>query len=127
MVPLGVPARFSEALFEADLLRMSDRGREALRVARARIEREGVAADERRPCQANHPSGTDLPGCLKIYVPDMSGRWRVIFQVVRFADRRLGLEYVAAGVAHLPRESRRRDVYELAHYRVHGTWPARPG
>lgn len=62
---------------------------------------------------------------MKVYIPDMAGRWRIVFQVVRFADGRLGLEYVAAGIAHMPKVSRRRDVYDVAHYRLHGAWPVR--
>lgn len=121
----NVSARFNDALFDADVARASPLGREVLAGARARIERDGIAAHERRLCQANHASGTDLPGCFKVYVPDMAGRWRIVFQVVRFADGRLGVEYVASGVAHMPKQSRRRDVYELAHFRLHGSWPNR--
>ncbi|UTI62285.1 hypothetical protein NBH00_13015 [Paraconexibacter antarcticus] len=91
------------------------------------MEQVGVLAAERRTCAAGHASGTDLPGCVKVYVPDMAGRWRILFCVARLADGRLGLEYLAAGIAHQPRESRRRDVYELAHYRLHGQWPVRRG
>jgi len=122
----GAPTSFDDALFAADLDRASDRGRELLVGARARMEREGVMAHERRSCATGHPSGTDLPGCVKVYVPDMAGRWRMVFRVARLADGHLGLVYLASGVAHLPRDSRRRDVYELAHYRLHGAWPARP-
>lgn len=121
----GAPAHFDDGLFAADLARVSARGRVEVRAARTRMERVGVGAGERRRCSAEHPSGTSLPGCVKVYVPEADGPWRIVFQVTRFADGRLGLEYLASGVAHLPRESRRRDVYELAHYRLHGDWPGR--
>jgi hypothetical protein len=84
-----------------------------------------VSPSERRHCDAEHPSGTRLPGCLKVYIPDFAGPWRIVFQVARLADESLGLEYVAAGIAHPPRGTRRRDVYQIAHYRLHGSWPHR--
>lgn len=121
----NAPVHVDDALFDADLARTSDRGRVALAACRTRIERVGVGVDERRACSAEHPAGTRLPGCLKVYVPDFDGAWRMVFQVARFPDGRLGLEYVASGVAHLPRGSRTRDVYELAHFRLHGRWPDR--
>jgi hypothetical protein len=117
------PVHVDGALFAADIARTSDRGRVALAAVRARFARDGVGAEERRACSAEHPSGTRLPGCLKVYVPDFDGPWRIVFQVARLADGRLGLEYVASGVAHPPRQSRARNVYELAHYRLHGRWP----
>jgi hypothetical protein len=119
----NAPVHVDSALFEADLARTSDRGRVALAAARARLERDGVGADERRACSAEHPSGTRLPGCLKVYVPGFDGAWRMVFQVARLPDGRLGLEYLASGAAHLQRQSRKRDVYELAHFRLHGRWP----
>lgn len=119
------PVHFDDALFAADLARLPEATRSALEAARARYEREGVPASERRHCHAEHPSGTRLPGCLKVYIPDFAGPWRIIFQVAWLADDTLGLEYVAAGIGHPPPGTRRRDVYRLAHYRLHGTWPPR--
>jgi hypothetical protein len=37
--------------------------------ARARLEHEGVALDELRPCQTLGPDHTQLPGCAKLYLP----------------------------------------------------------
>lgn len=122
----GRPAarvHFDDALFEADLARASVRGRAALAAARSRLERDGMRAQERRACSAEHRSGTRLPGCVKVYVPDMAGPWRMVSQVAHFGDGALGLEYVVSGSAHLPCGTRRRDVYELAHFRLHGEWP----
>ena len=116
-------AHFDDRLFEADLRRVPEVGRDALRSARARFEQDGVSATDRRLCQAEHPSGTQLPGCLKVYIPDFGGPWRIV-QITRFADDALGLEYVAAGLGHPPAAGVRRSVYELAHYRLHGRWPA---
>jgi len=121
----GAPVHFDDALFAADLARLPEAGRAALDAARGRYEREGVPAAERRHCDAEHPSGTSLAGCLKVYVPDFSGPWRIVFQIALLPNGELGLEFVAAGVAHPPSGTRRRDVYQLAHYRLHGSWPRR--
>lgn len=121
----GAPVHFDDALFAADLARLPETARTALQAARRRYEQNGVLASERRHCDAEHPSGTRLPGCLKVYLPDFDGPWRIVFQVSWLAEDILGLEYVAAGLAHPPEGSRRRSVYGLAHYRLHGTWPQR--
>jgi hypothetical protein len=121
----SAPVHFDDALFAADLARMSETARTALDAARGRYERDGIAASERRHCHAEHPSGTRLPGCMKVYVPDFGGPWRIVFQVAQLSDDVLGLEYVAAGLGHPPPGTRRRDVYRLAHYRLHGAWPPR--
>jgi hypothetical protein len=102
-------AHFDDRLFEADLRRVPEVGRDALRSARARFEQDGVSATDRRLCQAEHPSGTQLPGCLKVYIPDFGGPWRIV-QITRFADDALGLEYVAAGLGHPPAAGVRRSV-----------------
>lgn len=120
----NAPVVFDDALFDADLRRVGNAGRVALRSARRRIEQHGLAADERWDCRAEHPGGTDLPGCKKTYVPGPGGPWRMIFQVARLADGRLGLAFVAAGAGHV-QGGLRRDVYDLAHHRLHGRWPAR--
>ena len=62
----GAPVHFDDRLFAADLARLPERARAALDVARGRYEREGVPAPERRHCDAEHLSGTRLPGCLKV-------------------------------------------------------------
>ena len=121
----GAPVHCDDALFAADLARLPERARAALDAARGRYEREGVTASERRHCDAEHPSGTRLRGCLKVYIPDFTGPWRIVFQIAWLPEDKLGLEYVAAGVAHPPERFRQRSVYDLAHYRLRGAWPRR--
>lgn len=120
---MNAPVHFDDSLFEADLARASVGGRAVIETARSRLEREGARRQERLACSGDHRSGTSLPGCVKVYLPDMTGPWRMVFQIARFEDGSLGLEYLASGVAHLPRGTRRRDVYEVAHFRLHGQWP----
>lgn len=62
---------------------------------------------------------------MKVYIPKPGGHWRMVFRVVKLANRELGLEYVASGLGHTPRQTRRLDVYKTAHYRLHGEWPPR--
>ena len=71
----GAPVHFDDGLFAADLARLPESARGALETARGRYEREGVPASERRHCDAEHPSGTRLRGCLKVYIPDFTGPW----------------------------------------------------
>ncbi len=58
------PVHFDDALFAADLARLPEAARTGLEAARARYEREGVAAAERRYCDAEHISGTRLLSSL---------------------------------------------------------------
>jgi hypothetical protein len=75
----------------------SPSGQPAFRRAREQCERDGVAVDRLRACQDEHPSGTRLPSCVKLYVPDSDGQWRMIFQIG--ADETgLLLSYLAGGV-----------------------------
>ncbi len=93
--------------------------------ARKRYEREGVPRADLRSCDSDHRSGTRLPGCMKVYIPKPGGPWRMVFQVAESKNQELVLKYVAAGLGHTPRQTRRLDVYKTAHYRLHGEWPPR--
>lgn len=121
----SVRARFDDAAFAEDLARLSRTGLEACTRARTDFERDGIPIDRLRACEPAHDSGTDLPGSIKVYVPDPSGRWRIVFQIATDDNGSL-LSYLACGVGHQPRGARAPTVYQLAHHRLHGTWPRRP-
>jgi hypothetical protein len=123
--PGRVRVRFDADALEDDLARLSSRGQVALREAREQFERDGVPVDRLRACQDEHRSGTRLPGCLKVYVPDWDGQWRMIFQIAMDEAGPL-LSYLACGVGHQPRGARAPDAYQIAHRRLHGRWPRRP-
>lgn len=61
--------RFDELAFEEDLARATKRGREVAAEARERLEREGAEPSELLRCQAEHREGTELPNCVKVYLP----------------------------------------------------------
>src|SRR5881227_3919551 len=112
---------FDEDALSEDLARLSPRGQQALRRGREEFERDGIPAERLLACHAEHSSGTDLPGCLKTYLPDWNGEWRMVFQIA--ADETgLLLSYLAGGVGHQPRGARAPDVYQIAHHRLYGRW-----
>jgi hypothetical protein len=113
------PAVFDDALFDADVEQASEAGAEAARAARKRFEGEGVPRDELRLCEAEGTDGTQLPHCLKVYLPPPAGRFGMVLQVELVAG--LGqLRYIAFGVRHHPPESNAETVYEIAHRRLRG-------
>ena len=85
------PVVFDDALFDADVQRASDAGAAAARAARKRFESEGVPRDELRKCEAEGPEGSQLPACLKVYLPPPAGRFGMVFQLE-----------IVDGRAHLP-------------------------
>ncbi len=97
--------------------RASAAGSVAAHTARDRYTREGVSFDELRPCQAEARDGTQLPDCVKTYLPPPSGRFGMVFSV----DSGPGgptLVYLAFGVRHHPRNSNALTVYQIADQRL---------
>src|SRR5256885_9156259 len=92
---------FDEDALSEDLARLSPRGQQALRRGREEFERDGIAPERLRACQAEHRSGTDLPGCVKTYLPDWDGEWRMIFQIAADGTGLL-LSYLARRRAQAP-------------------------
>jgi hypothetical protein len=95
--------------------------------ARKAIETGSVELLWRR-CQAEGPGGTKLPGCLKLYVPlgkdaPSEAPYGFVFQLVAKRDGSLVWSMIAFGERH-PSNDRTRNVYERAHKRLHGRYPA---
>jgi len=116
--------RLDERAFEEDIARLSPAGRSVMARARDEFERDGVPLERLRACQDAHDSGTSRPGCLKVYLPDWHGQWRMVFQIA-VGDAGAVLVYVAAGIGHQPRGASAPDAYQIAHFRIHGRWPRR--
>jgi hypothetical protein len=110
---------FSARAWQLDLEATTPSGAEVARVARRRFARHGVPLGEMRPCASEHPSGTSLENCLKVYLPAPNGRFGMVFELV-IRRRRPELVYLAFGVRHQPRGSHAPTVYEIAHRRLHG-------
>lgn len=108
---------FDELAFSEDLGHSTTAGRRVARDARLRMERDGIAASALRPCQPDGRDGTRLSNCVKIYLPDDTGPWRMIFEVVR-AEKELVLAYRAFGRGH-PGQPWRPSAYQVAHQRLH--------
>jgi hypothetical protein len=112
------PVIFDEVAWEDDLRRASAAAREVARTARAEFETLGIALEQLKPCSAEGADGTELPGCVKVYVPAPSGPHGMVFEIERI-DRRLQLLYAAFGLRHPARDSRQPSVYAIAHRRLH--------
>jgi hypothetical protein len=95
--------------------------------ARRRIE-SGQARLAWRRCRSDGAAdGTNLPGCLKLYVPlgeeGASGApFGFVFRLQQERDGTLWLNMIAFGERH-PTNPLTRSVYERAHKRLHGRYP----
>ncbi len=112
------PVLFDEALFEADLKRASENGEAVAKEAHERYEAEGVPSEDLRLCEDEGPEGTELPQCMKVYLPDAAGRFGMVFQL-EIIEKRGVLRYLAFGVRHHPPDSHAETVYEIAHRRLY--------
>jgi hypothetical protein len=114
---------FDAAAFAEDLAAASARGRDVAAAARRDFEREGAPVGRLRPCLAEAADGTRLPNCVKTYLPWPDGRFGMVFAVERRSGQ-LVLAFLGFGVRHQPAGAHAASVYERAHRRLHGRWPA---
>jgi hypothetical protein len=121
------PAVFEDEAFAEDLARYDEGSNAALvaTLARRQFERDGVPVDALLECEAEGRDGTSLEGCLKVYVPVGSRSDEQRFGMVFDAAEPEQLVFLAFGVRHQPKGSRRATVYVIAHHRLHGSWPPR--
>ena len=110
---------FNEGAFAEDTMASGRGGAQALREARSRFEREGIALEDLRHCDPEGRDGTRLPACFKVYLPSPNGKFGMVFRFIRDADG-LALRYLAFGVRHHPRDSNAPTVYETADRRLNG-------
>lgn len=116
-------AHFDADAWEEDLASTTPSGREAAAAARRDYERNGVPIAQLRRVAEHGHDRTVLPDCMKVYVPPPNGRFGMIFTLKFQPDGRPVLMFLAFGVRHHPRDSRRPTVYQLAHRRLHGRAP----
>lgn len=119
MTSVRFRVRFSERQFSDDLENAGASGRPVLTAARETLEREGIDAKLLMPCSGEHRDGTDLGGLVKLYLPVPYGPWGLVLAPAR-DQHGLFLRPVAFGQRH---PTRRPTVYDVAHYRRHGSWP----
>ncbi len=121
----GFPAHFDPDGWEEDLARTTPAGREAAEAARRAYEQSGIPFEHLRRVEQEGRDGTVLPDCAKVYLPQPAGQFGMVFRAIKIGGR-LHLAYLAFGVRHPPKDSRRPTVYQLAHQRIHGQPPSRP-
>jgi hypothetical protein len=121
----GARAHFDPDAWEEDLARTTPAGREAADEARRDYERKGVPIEQLRRVAEHGDDHTNLPDCAKVYLPQPNGRFGMVFMLKFEPNGRPVLAFLAFGVRHHPRRSRRPTVYQLAHLRMHGQPPPR--
>ncbi len=111
--------RIDEAMLEEDLARATDAGRTVIRLTIEQLRGAGAPKSWLKRCETEHRDGTDLGGCVKLYIPQPAGPWGAVFT----GDRKAAiptLVLLAVGVRHHPHGSNAPTVYQLADRRLHG-------
>jgi hypothetical protein len=85
--------------------------------AAQRLQRHGASRASLHPCQAEARDGTELPGCVKTYLPDVNGAWGMVFALRADNNGRVYLELLAFGQRHPTRQSTP-SVYQVAAVRL---------
>lgn len=111
------PVVFDEAAWAEDMLRASATGRSVAHQAREEFESRGVLIDRLKACEPEGADGTQLPGCVKVYLPAPGGPHGMVFEINRIGGR-LRLLFAAFGLRHPARETRQPSVYAIAHRRL---------
>jgi hypothetical protein len=119
--------RFDEPVWREATRGFSGRSLQIATSARAKVEHDGVALADVKPCLARGPDGSQLAGCAKLYLPlsnaPASERpFAFIVQLARDAHTAdLTWVFVAFGPRH-PADGVR-SAYERAHRQLHGRFP----
>jgi hypothetical protein len=98
------PVVFEGDFFAEDLLRAGEAGTKAAEEARKNFERDGVANETLQLCEAEGTDGTELPHCVKVYLPAPAGKFGMVLQL-EVVEKRSQLRYLAFGVRHQPKGS----------------------
>jgi hypothetical protein len=114
----GARAHFDADAWEEDLARTTPNGRAAAEAARREYERSGIPIQQLRRVAEHGRDHTILPDCAKVYLPPPNGHFGMIFMLKFEPNGRPVLVFLAFGVRHHPRGSKRPTVYQLAHERM---------
>ena len=110
---------FDEAAWDEDLQRATSAARKAAEETRTRLESDGQPVDALLACDSNATDGTNLSGCVKVYIPPPAGPWGLVYLIARDNTGCLYLDHLAFGQRHPP-GGRHASVYQIAHSRLHG-------
>lgn len=108
---------FDDAALAEDLAHTSAPGRAVALHARRQLAAHGIPAARLRPCLSEGRDGTQLPGCVKTYLPAPAGDWGMVFEGRINTDGQPFLHCLAFGRRH-PARASQPSVYQLAHQRL---------
>jgi hypothetical protein len=114
---LAFGVRVDEEALAEDLGHASAAARAAIEPAIHELEDSGARVDSLRPCEDDARDGTQLGGCVKLYVPAPDGQWGAVLKIDEEASKP-ALVLLAVGERH-PGKPWRPSVYEIAHRRLH--------
>jgi hypothetical protein len=100
----------------------SSRARVVAERARRALERRGIPERELQACEPEGPEGTQLAGCLKLYLPlgPSDPRERPFGMVfIDVGQEEPALVLLAYGVRHQPSGAHAETVYRRADRRLH--------
>ncbi len=114
------PVGFDHDALAEDLDHLPAAAEEAFRQFRKITQRHGgIPRSQLMACQAEGRDGTQLPSCVKTYIPWPAGRFGAVLVAVTHPARPLTLRAVAFGIRHRPPGSSAPTVYEVADRRLH--------
>lgn len=109
--------RVDDPLLKEDLAHATSAGRAAIAQIVDALKRTGVPKSWLKRCHAEHTDGTDLPGCVKLYIPQPAGPWGAVLTGDKLATVPT-LVLLAVGQRH-PAQPWTPSVYQVAHQRLH--------
>lgn len=114
---LSFEVRVVEETLEEDLSHASEAARAAIEVLVEELRKVGAAKDWLKRCEDDARDGTQLAGCVKLYIPQPAGQWGAVLAADEEASKP-ALVLLAVGERH-PSKPWRPSVYEIAHRRLH--------
>jgi hypothetical protein len=120
-VSAGAGPRFEvrvvDEVLTEDLARCTPAARAAIEPMVATLRDSGAPSEWLLRCEAEGHDGTQLGGCVKLYIPQPAGQWGAVLTGDEEA-KKPALVLIAVGERHPP-QPWKRSVYQLAHRRLH--------
>jgi hypothetical protein len=114
---LRFEVRVVEEALKEDLGHATEVARTAMKAMVEELQRDGAPKDWLKPCEDDARDGTQLGGCVKLYIPQPAGQWGAVFAADEEAMKP-ALVLLAVGERH-PSKPWRPSVYQIAHRRLH--------